>query len=303
MRDEQSIETEATELLRTLIRNACVNDGTPASGQKTRNCDGARGLLRGRGGGVRALHLGARPREPHRAHRGLATPRRPRLLLMGHTDVVPVNPYGWERDPFGGELVDGVVWGRGRHRHAEPHQHDGGGDAAPGQERLPPARHADLPGGRGRGGGRQSTARSYLSSGEPDAVKADYVITESGGVPIPTGKGHVLARDGGREGRQLAAAHGGGHARPRLAPVPHRQRPGDRRRGRAAHRGLPAQGAHPRRVARVRDGWIWRPSSSAGAHRSRPRAGDGARMDPGARARRPTPARTPRSRRTSCTAA
>jgi acetylornithine deacetylase/succinyl-diaminopimelate desuccinylase-like protein len=32
---------------------------------------------------------------------------------MGHTDVVPVDPGGWSRDPFGGELVDGEVWGRG----------------------------------------------------------------------------------------------------------------------------------------------------------------------------------------------
>jgi acetylornithine deacetylase/succinyl-diaminopimelate desuccinylase-like protein len=37
---------------------------------------------------------------------------------MGHTDVVPVNPDGWSRDPFAGELVragDGTteVWGRG----------------------------------------------------------------------------------------------------------------------------------------------------------------------------------------------
>ena len=32
---------------------------------------------------------------------------------MGHTDVVPVSPAGWQRDPFGGELVDGEVWGRG----------------------------------------------------------------------------------------------------------------------------------------------------------------------------------------------
>ena len=32
---------------------------------------------------------------------------------MGHTDVVPVNPDGWQRDPFGGEVVDGEVWGRG----------------------------------------------------------------------------------------------------------------------------------------------------------------------------------------------
>ena len=32
---------------------------------------------------------------------------------MGHTDVVPVNADGWSRDPFGGEVVDGMVWGRG----------------------------------------------------------------------------------------------------------------------------------------------------------------------------------------------
>jgi acetylornithine deacetylase/succinyl-diaminopimelate desuccinylase-like protein len=40
-------------------------------------------------------------------------PSAPTLCLMGHTDVVPVNPDGWSRDPFGGEVVDGEVWGRG----------------------------------------------------------------------------------------------------------------------------------------------------------------------------------------------
>ena len=40
-------------------------------------------------------------------------PRAPTLLLMGHTDVVPVNEDDWQRDPFGGDLVDGEVWGRG----------------------------------------------------------------------------------------------------------------------------------------------------------------------------------------------
>jgi acetylornithine deacetylase/succinyl-diaminopimelate desuccinylase-like protein len=32
---------------------------------------------------------------------------------MGHTDVVPVTPQHWTRDPFGGEVVKGEVWGRG----------------------------------------------------------------------------------------------------------------------------------------------------------------------------------------------
>lgn len=36
------------------------------------------------------------------------------ILLMGHIDVVTVEPEKWDRDPFGGELDDdGYVWGRG----------------------------------------------------------------------------------------------------------------------------------------------------------------------------------------------
>jgi acetylornithine deacetylase/succinyl-diaminopimelate desuccinylase-like protein len=37
----------------------------------------------------------------------------PPLILLSHVDVVPVEADAWSRDPFGAELVDGVVWGRG----------------------------------------------------------------------------------------------------------------------------------------------------------------------------------------------
>jgi acetylornithine deacetylase/succinyl-diaminopimelate desuccinylase-like protein len=35
------------------------------------------------------------------------------IVLMGHTDVVTVERDKWERDPFGGEIIEGFVWGRG----------------------------------------------------------------------------------------------------------------------------------------------------------------------------------------------
>ena len=35
------------------------------------------------------------------------------LLLMSHTDVVPVEPEYWTHDPFSGEIAEGYVWGRG----------------------------------------------------------------------------------------------------------------------------------------------------------------------------------------------
>ncbi len=35
------------------------------------------------------------------------------LLLLSHLDVVPAPPDGWTHDPFGGDLEDGCVWGRG----------------------------------------------------------------------------------------------------------------------------------------------------------------------------------------------
>lgn len=37
----------------------------------------------------------------------------PPLVLLSHTDVVAVEEAAWSHDPFGGEIVDGELWGRG----------------------------------------------------------------------------------------------------------------------------------------------------------------------------------------------
>jgi acetylornithine deacetylase/succinyl-diaminopimelate desuccinylase-like protein len=35
------------------------------------------------------------------------------IVLLHHTDVVPADATRWTRDPFGGEMADGAIWGRG----------------------------------------------------------------------------------------------------------------------------------------------------------------------------------------------
>src|SRR5262249_26206642 len=105
---------QTVELLQQLIRNQCVNDGTVASGQEVRTSDALRTYLQGSGLDLEVYEPAAAPgRTSLVARIEGSDPKAPTLCLMGHTDVVPVNPKTWTRDPFGGELVNGEVWGRG----------------------------------------------------------------------------------------------------------------------------------------------------------------------------------------------
>ncbi|MFN3217787.1 MAG: M20/M25/M40 family metallo-hydrolase [Acidimicrobiales bacterium] len=100
------------ELLQAMIRNACVNEGTVESGQEIRNAELIATVLDGVGIDYELFH--AAPGRTSLIARIEGTdPDAPSLCLNGHTDVVPVTPEGWSRDPFGGELVAGEVWGRG----------------------------------------------------------------------------------------------------------------------------------------------------------------------------------------------
>ena len=212
MSDDTSLETEATELLRTLIRNACVNDGTPASGHEDRNCDAIEAYFAG--SGLRCERYSAGPGRISLITRIEGSDKKaPTLLLMGHTDVVPANASGWERDPFGGELVDGVVWGRG----ATDMLHITS-TMAVAMRRLvksgftPRGTLIYLAVADEEAGGTYGA--KYLVDEKFDAVKADYVITESGGVPIPTKSGVKLPVTVGEKGinwRRLVVRGTPGH--------------------------------------------------------------------------------------------
>ena len=114
---DPALTGETTELLQALIRNACVNDGTPESGGETRSADLLQTFLEG--AGLDTQRYESRPgRGSIVARIEGSDPDAPSLCLMGHTDVVPVSPDGWSHDPFGGELIRDAegrdeVWGRG----------------------------------------------------------------------------------------------------------------------------------------------------------------------------------------------
>src|SRR3989442_7801574 len=103
---------EVSDLLQQLIRNACVNDGTPESGGEVRSVELLTSYLEGAG-----LDLERFESAPGRQSLVARIEGRdraaPSLMLMGHTDVVPVTAANWRHDPFGAELVDGEIWGRG----------------------------------------------------------------------------------------------------------------------------------------------------------------------------------------------
>jgi acetylornithine deacetylase/succinyl-diaminopimelate desuccinylase-like protein len=203
----------ATALLQDLIRNACVNDGRPESGEEIRSADLLTGYLEGAG-------LEIERYEPQPGRRSVlakiegSDPDAPSLLLMGHTDVVPVNVDGWSRDPFSGDLVDGVVWGRGAvdmlnltaSMAVAFRQLADSGFTPRGTISYLAVADEEARGVWGA---------DWLIDHQLDDVKADYVITESGGFQVPTADGPrlpVMVEEKGTFWSKLRISGTPGHA-------------------------------------------------------------------------------------------
>jgi acetylornithine deacetylase/succinyl-diaminopimelate desuccinylase-like protein len=101
------------------------------------------------------------------------------LVLLNHTDVVPVEREGWKEEPFAGVVKDGVIWGRGAldmkgmgvmelialflmKRHEIPHSRD-----------IVYFAVADEEAGSDYG-------VEWLAEHHPESLEADYVINEGG---------------------------------------------------------------------------------------------------------------------------
>ena len=182
--------TDVVSLLQQMIRNQCVNDDSPESGHEAMTVDLLRGELEGCGADLEVY-------EPLSGRSSLvgriegSDPSAASMCWLGHTDVVPANPDTWSREPFGGELVDGEVWGRGAIDMLNLTA-----SMSVAFDRLARA------GWRPRGTlvlaavadeeALGTYGAAWLAEHERDAVVCDYLITESGGIPLDGGTGPRL---------------------------------------------------------------------------------------------------------------
>ncbi len=173
------------ELLQTLIRNACVNDGTAGSGEETRNADVLQSYVEGPG--VLIERWEPTPGRASFVARLEGRDRAaPRLCLMGHTDVVPVHAEGWTRDPFGAELVtdaDGVaeIWGRGAVDMLNLTASMAVAFKDLAARGIRPTGDVLYFAVADEEAGSTAGAR-WVADHHPDAIRCDYVLTESGGL-------------------------------------------------------------------------------------------------------------------------
>ena len=169
------------------------------------------------------MRPGSRPRR-WRAPRGGATwspgcPGRARdpggaLCLLHHLDVVPADPSEWSVDPFGGEIHDGYLWGRGAIDMKSMGVMQLMSMLTLARERVRAGARRRLRGG-GRRGGRRRHGRGL----------ADQAPPRAGGLPRRDQRGRLRpvgdeAADDGlrpvRESPAVGQARGQGRARARL---------------------------------------------------------------------------------------
>src|SRR5205823_8644660 len=175
-----TLRQEVTELLQELIRI----DTTNPPGNETAAAELLRDYLEDSG-----VECELYARIPERANliaRMRGTGDGPTLLFLSHTDVVLADAAEWSADPFGGELRDGEVWGRGALDMKGQVAASAVALASLAREGFEPAGDlvfaatADEEVGDGFG-------LSWLCEAHPDAIRCDYAVNEGGGDRLELG--------------------------------------------------------------------------------------------------------------------
>jgi len=105
--DWNAVTAEAVRTIQSYVR---INTSNPP-GDVTKAADFVTGLLEREGIPVKRYESGAGRSIVIARLKGSGSAKP--LLLLHHMDVVPTDPSRWQHDPFGAEIADGKIWGRG----------------------------------------------------------------------------------------------------------------------------------------------------------------------------------------------
>ncbi len=192
-------QDEIVSLLQDLVRIPSVNTGVMPTGNESPVCACIANKLAA--DGIAAQTLESAPGRGNLTARLPGSKGSPRLLFMAHTDVVPVeNENEWDHPPFGGEVHNGRVYGRGSHDMKGTLAAEimamlilkRAGARLAGDLLL--AACADEEAGGVYGAG-------WLARTHPELIQADVAINEGGGTPIKTANGLAYFMNTGEKGR------------------------------------------------------------------------------------------------------
>jgi acetylornithine deacetylase/succinyl-diaminopimelate desuccinylase-like protein len=106
--DWKAVETDALKTLQGYVR---INTSNPP-GDVTKAADYLSAILKREGIDVTRYESGPGRSILLARLKGSGAGGKP-ILLESHMDVVPTDPGRWAKDPFGAEIADGKMWGRG----------------------------------------------------------------------------------------------------------------------------------------------------------------------------------------------
>lgn len=182
-----SLQDEIVALHQGLVRIPTINTGVMPTGNETAACTYLAAKLGG--DGIAAQILESAPGRGNLVARLAGSRGAPSLMLMGHTDVVPVEDESqWLHPPFAAEIHNGRIYGRGAadmkgmvagEAMAMIILKRAGLDLA-GDLILAAAADEEAGGAYGMG---------WLARHHPELVRADYAINEGGGAPTKTPDG------------------------------------------------------------------------------------------------------------------
>jgi acetylornithine deacetylase/succinyl-diaminopimelate desuccinylase-like protein len=134
-------------------------------------------------GGLAPELLGADPTRMNVVARLPGDGSRAPLLLHAHLDVVPVERDKWKHDPFGGEIHDGYLWGRGAIDMKQMAVMAALTIARLKQEGVPLKRDVIFAGVADEEAGCDFGSK-WLVDHHPEKVRAEYAIGEAGGFTV-----------------------------------------------------------------------------------------------------------------------